>query len=193
MYRMIHFDSIDSTHTWTKQNAHSLDPDQLTCVSAAEQTAGHGRFGRPWISPKDQNIYASFYFTLQKDVPYLTNLAQVLSFSCVAVLKNQGFTPSIKWPNDILLDGKKVAGILCELLFLENSVGVVLSIGLNVNMSADYLRTVDQPATSLMQVSGHPWQMEPLLSCLVEQFGSDLSRLKIEGFIGFWENYKNFF
>src|SRR5690242_2426664 len=89
----IHFDSIDSTNTWTKKNAATLDPDQLTCVTALEQTAGRGRFFRKWLSPKGQNIYASFFFCLPADCPYIINLGQVLSLSCITVLKKKGFSP----------------------------------------------------------------------------------------------------
>ena len=86
----IHFDIIDSTNTWTKNNAATLDPDQLTCITASEQTAGRGRLSRKWISPKG-NIYATLYFTLPRQCPYIINLGQILSLSCIAVLKKKEF------------------------------------------------------------------------------------------------------
>src|ERR1700722_12425114 len=104
-----HFDTIDSTNTWAKKNARTLDPDHLTCITAQEQTAGRGRFKRAWTADRAQNILATLFFTLPKDSPILLNLGQILSLSCVKVLEKRGFSPQIKWPNDLLLSGKKVA------------------------------------------------------------------------------------
>lgn len=185
----IHFDTIDSTNNWVKKNAQDLDPRQITCVTALEQTAGRGRFHRHWISPKGQNIYATFYFTLPKESRYIENLAQLLSFSCATVLKSKGFSPQIKWPNDLLLERKKVAGILCEVVFFEEYIGIILGIGINVNMGEELLNAIDQPTTSLAQLSGHSWTFEQILDPLIKQFFTDLDRLKQEGFRAFADDY----
>ncbi len=187
----IHFDTVDSTNSWTKKNTDSLDPFQLTCITALEQTAGRGRFLRKWLSPKGQNIYASLYFTVPLGCSYLVNLGQVLSLSCISVLKKRGFDPLIKWPNDILLDHKKVAGILCETVIQEDRIGVVLGIGINVNMSQEMLDAIDQPATSLAQLSGQTWTLEQILEPLLMQFLSDLEILEKEGFQHFHDAYVN--
>src|SRR5579872_5754428 len=187
----IHFDTLDSTNTWAKNNAHTLDPDQITCITSLEQTAGRGRRHRKWISPKGQNIYATLFLCLPRDCKYIGNLAQVLSLSCAAVLKNKGFALQIKWPNDLLLAGKKVAGILCETFSLENRVGVAIGIGLNVNMTDELLKSVDQPATSLAQLSGQSWAIEQILELLNQQFLKDLAILQKKGFEPFRETYES--
>jgi BirA family biotin operon repressor/biotin-[acetyl-CoA-carboxylase] ligase len=186
----IHFDTIDSTNTWTKKNAATLDAYQLTCVTALEQTSGRGRFFRKWISPKGQNIYATLFFCLPLDCPYIMNLGQILSLSCIAVLKKKGFAPQIKWPNDIVLEGKKVSGILCETVSIEDRIGIVLGIGINVNMSNELLETIDQPATSLAQLSGQTWTLEQILDPLLKQFLNDLDVLLKEGFEPFRASYE---
>ncbi len=186
----IHFDTIDSTNTWTKKNAASLDANQLTCVTALEQTAGRGRFFRKWISPKGQNIYATLFFCLPKESSFIINLGQILSLSCITVLKKKGFTPQIKWPNDILLDSKKVAGILCETVSFEDRIGIALGIGINVNMSKELLETIDQPATSLAQLSGQTWTLEQILEPLLKQFLRDLDVLQLKGFEPFRPIYE---
>ncbi len=188
----IHFDSIDSTNTWTKKNAATLDPNQLTCVTALEQTSGRGRFFRKWISPKGQNIYATLFFSLPRNCPYLINLGQILSLSCISVLKKKGFCPKIKWPNDLLLEGKKVAGILCETLSFEDRIGVALGIGINVNMSQELLDTIDQPATSLAQLSGQTWTLEQILEPVLKQFLKDLDLLETKGFEPFRPMYESY-
>lgn len=187
----IHFDTIDSTNTWTKKNAATLDPNQLTCVTALEQTAGRGRFFRKWLSPRGQNIYATLYFCLPRAYPYLINLGQVLSLSCSAILKKKGFQPQVKWPNDILLAGKKVAGVLCETVNFEDRIGVVLGIGINVNMQNDLLETINQPATSLSQLSGQTWTLEQIIEPLLKQFIKDLEVLDLQGFKPFIQIYEN--
>jgi BirA family transcriptional regulator, biotin operon repressor / biotin---[acetyl-CoA-carboxylase] ligase len=181
----LHFDTLDSTNTWTKNNAHALDPHQITCVTAAMQTAGIGRFKKPWVSPKGENIYATLYFTLPKASSVLPHLALLLSFSCAKMLRAKGFHPEIKAPNDLLIEKKKVAGILCEVIDLNGVWGVILGIGLNVNMSQEHLDAIDQPATSLLQISGRAWDFDELLPPLIEQFFEDLAHVEKVG----WEAF----
>ena len=187
----IHFDTIDSTNTWTKKNAATLDPNQLTCITALEQTLGRGRFLRKWLSPKGQNIYATLFFCLPWKCSYLINLGQILSLSCISVLKKKGFYPRVKWPNDILLEGKKVAGILCETISFEDRIGIILGIGINVNMSQELLESIDQPATSLAQLSGQTWTLEQILEPVLKQFLEDLDVLQTQGFEPFRSTYEN--
>lgn len=186
----IHFDTLDSTNNWAKANAHTLDPNQFTCITALEQTAGRGRWFRKWVSPRGENIYASIYFCLPRHCPYLSNLGQVLALSCAVILKKKGFNPQIKWPNDILLSGKKVAGILTEAVTFEDRIGVVLGIGLNINMSKELLDSIDQPATSLAQLSGQTWAVEQVLESLIKQFVKDLETLLNKGFTPFLPLYE---
>jgi BirA family transcriptional regulator, biotin operon repressor / biotin---[acetyl-CoA-carboxylase] ligase len=187
----IHFDTIDSTNTWTKNNAHTLDPALLTCVTALEQTAGRGRSGRRWISPKGDNIYATLYFCIPLQNKYTHNLGQVLSISCAKALKSAGFNLQIKWPNDLLLSGKKVAGILTETVQFPDQLGIVLGIGVNVNMSEELTHTIDQPATSLSQLSGRTWTLEQILEPILRQFMEDFYTLQTEGFKPFKQIYEN--
>lgn len=186
----LHFDTLDSTNTWAKKNAETLDPENLTCITALEQTAGRGRFNRRWISGRGQNIIATLFFTLPKENKILPNLGQILSLSCSKVLERKGFSPQIKWPNDILLAGKKVSGILCETTQLKESLAIILGIGINVNMSEELLSSIDQPATSLAQLSGHTWELEQILEPLLQQFIADLELLEKEGFAPFQADYQ---
>jgi len=186
----IHFDTIDSTNTWAKTNAHTLDPEKLSCITALEQTAGRGRFSRKWLSPHGQNIYATLFFVIPKGSPYLPNLGQILAYSCASVLKEKGFEVEIKWPNDLLINRKKVAGILSETVSLNDSSGVALGIGINVNMSEELLKKIDQPATSLAQLSMKTWKLEQLLEPLIQQFLQDFELLHQKGFAPFQSNFQ---
>lgn len=185
----IHFETIGSTNTWAKLNAHSFNPDKITCITTNVQTAGRGRFKRVWVSPKGKNILVTFFFTLPKNSPLLPHVGQVLGLSCATMLEHQGFFPEIKWPNDILLEGKKVAGILAEAATLDRSIGIVVGIGVNVNMEKTLVEAIDQPATSLAVISGKAFSVEDLNTLLVHQFIADLATLKSKGFAPFHEHY----
>jgi BirA family biotin operon repressor/biotin-[acetyl-CoA-carboxylase] ligase len=183
----IHFHSIVSTSTWAKENAAILDPHQITCITALEQTAGRGRFQRKWISPKGLNLCATFYFCVPLKSSSIPNLGQILCLSCASMLKSFGFSPSIKWPNDILLNGKKVAGILCETTQIESLkeeevLSVALGIGININTDNETLNSIDQPATSLKQLSHQEWSIEKILHKLSSYFVEDLDLLLSRGF-----------
>jgi BirA family biotin operon repressor/biotin-[acetyl-CoA-carboxylase] ligase len=187
----IHFISLDSTNTWAKNNAQMLDQGAITCITAQEQTSGRGRFFRRWLSPRGQNIYATFFFQIPKSASYAPNIGQVLSISCCSVLRDKGFSPQIKWPNDLLLEGKKVAGILCEMISMDSYFGVILGFGINVNMSQELLDTIDQPATSLANQSGKDWKLEEILEAIVKKFTTDLSSLERLGFPYFAQMYED--
>lgn len=185
----IHFDIIDSTNNWAKANASKLDIKCLTCITASEQTEGRGRFSRRWISPKG-NLYATLFFTLPAEVSYLKNLGQILAYACICVLKENSFGAQIKWPNDILIEKKKVSGVLSETLPLNDRIGVVLGIGINVNMDGESLKNIDQPATSLSLLSKKSWDLDALLKSLVHQFLQCFEILQEKGFAPFQSDFQ---
>ena len=146
---------------------------------------------RKWHSPKGLNLYATLYFTVPFGSAFLPNLAQLLSISCSKTLEILGFSPEIKWPNDLLLERKKVAGILCETVQVKKDLlGIALGIGLNMNMDEETAKLIDQPTTSLMQISKTSWSSEKILAILLPQFIEDLSLLQKEGFKAFHSYYE---
>lgn len=184
----IHLDSVDSTNNWVKSHAPTLKP--FTCVTAREQTAGRGRFERHWVSPRDLNLYATLYFTVPNGSVYLPNIGQLMAFSCVKMLLQQKFSAEVKWPNDILIDNKKAGGVLTETVTQGKVTGVILGIGLNVNMEEALLRTIDKPATSLAAISGKMWDIQQVLDLLLHQFLQDLALLQKEGFKPFRASFE---
>jgi BirA family biotin operon repressor/biotin-[acetyl-CoA-carboxylase] ligase len=181
----IRLHSIDSTQSYAKEHAAEFPPDQITCITAEEQTAGRGRFKRSWLSPKGVNLYATFYFRLPSSTKDLISLAQLLACSLAKLLLEVGLHPKIKWPNDIQLSGKKLSGILCETSFQKNEIEIFLGIGINVNMEAHFLGKIDQPATSLKVETGMDWDRMELLKKLQVQWTYDLELFKKEGLAPF--------
>lgn len=186
----IHFETLDSTNNWVKQHAHIFDPHHLSCVTARKQTAGRGRFKRSWLSPKGENIYATFFLTVPFQAPYLANLGQILGYSCYKMLKKKDFKPQLKWPNDILLEGKKVAGILTEAISLKEYIGVALGIGINVDTDQALLETIDRPAISLAQISQKKWKWKELLEALSQELVVNIALLKKDGFKVFQASFE---
>lgn len=184
----IHFSVIDSTNNWAKGHADELDPSVVTVVTAEEQTAGRGRFKRPWLSPPGQNVYATFCFFLPHLTPALANIAQILALSVCELLQNHGISSQFKWPNDLLVNGKKIGGVLCETLASQRLCCVLLGLGLNVNMSSVWLEKIGRPATSLAAL-GVASDVETLLQELQHLFDRDLHLFLKEGFRPFFNDF----
>jgi BirA family biotin operon repressor/biotin-[acetyl-CoA-carboxylase] ligase len=119
---------------------------------AEEQTEGRGRLSRQWLSPPGVSILCSILLEPPVETQRLPELSLVAGEACAeAITAVTGLEPELKLPNDILLDGRKTAGILAE----ARDGRVVLGIGINVNVPADELPTeVDRPATSLLVEAG---------------------------------------
>lgn len=187
----VHFESIDSTNTWAKKNTNEWSLEGVTLVTASEQTKGRGRFNRHWESPRGMNIYATFCFWIDQSRMDIGHIPQLLALSGSKVLEVYGFSPLIKWPNDLLLSGKKVGGILCETITDGHLRGVVCGIGLNVNMPQENLSAIDRPATSLMVESGKMYSLNNLLESLQDHFSIDLKKWLAKGFQGFFSQYQS--
>lgn len=187
-----HFETIGSTNTWAKEHAVEFAKHKLTIVTADEQTAGRGRFKRHWESPAGQNIYATYCFFIEKHRSEIGNIPQIMAISAAEVLAQYGFDPQLKWPNDVLLDKKKVVGILCETTPLSDQLCMVLGIGLNVNMSKELLDAIDQPAASMLSISGKSWVVGEVFSELTKRFVRNLELFLEDGFLGFYTKYKDF-
>jgi BirA family biotin operon repressor/biotin-[acetyl-CoA-carboxylase] ligase len=170
----IHLETVDSTNVYAKLHRHTFDKEKVTCISAENQTAAKGRFERKWISPPRVNIYSTFYFTLPPQIKKIEHLAELMALSLTTILKNKGLHPTIKGPNDVQINQKKVAGILAEVIFEPAATEVILGIGVNVNMEATDIAKIDQPATSLKIETKMNWDKKQLLKELQYQFLLDL-------------------
>ena len=166
----IHFDTIDSTNDWAKGHLERCSTAGITLVTADAQTAGRGRFERKWVSPPGLNLYATFVFFVPGAAYDAMPVVQLLAKAAQSALKRFGFACDIKWPNDLLIAGKKVAGILCETRPHGEYVAVIVGFGLNVNMPAEILAHVGQPATSLAVEGNAVFDREEILAAIQEEF-----------------------
>lgn len=142
--------------------------EEGTVVVAETQTAGRGRLGRHWVSGPG-NLYLSvlFYPTLQS-LPFLNSLAGVATVRAIA--KTADLSPRLKWPNDVLLGGKKVAGVLVESAIAGESVRyAVVGIGVNVALDTQNYAELSTFATSLNAIAGREVPREELLRRILQE------------------------
>lgn len=132
----IHFESVDSTSTYIKKHYEELE--NLTFVSADYQSNGHGRMGRSWKSKSGENLMFSF---IVKDPLLIKKFSSISISSAVATLitlKSFGLeNVTIKWPNDVYVNDKKITGILLESISFDNEIKfLVIGIGVNLNVKS---------------------------------------------------------
>lgn len=128
------FEEIDSTNQWIKDNSLMVGNEQLLCV-AESQSSGRGRSGRSWVSPEQSNVYMSFSYLPGVSRNNISPLSLVIGLALVRVLSRKGVLGlSLKWPNDVLLNGKKLAGILIESQLSNRELVMIIGIGVNVRM-----------------------------------------------------------
>lgn len=168
--KIIHFDSIDSTNNIAKDYALNEWEEGLL-ITAEEQTSGRGRRGRPWASPKGTGIWMSLLLRpniLPSEAPKFTLLAAVAVAK--SIYQETGLLAQIKWPNDIILDKKKVCGILTEMnAELDNINYIIIGIGLNTNQKKeDFPTDIRQQAISLAEVKGERVSRQNLVRRILE-------------------------
>lgn len=160
----IHFEEISSTNLYLKENYHSLD--NLTIVSANHQTNGRGRLGRSWIDNDD----LLFSILIKEKLDNPTNYSFLIANTLLKVLAK--YNPSIKWPNDIIINDKKVAGILLEGVAKDKTECVIIGVGININ-SKTFPDNLVFKATSLNLISNKNIDKNKLLDEIMDQFLED--------------------
>jgi BirA family biotin operon repressor/biotin-[acetyl-CoA-carboxylase] ligase len=148
---IIVYEEVDSTNTVGYELLKKGFPSG-TVIIADKQTKGKGRLGRKWISPPGKNLYMSF--ALKPNVPpkYATLITLTTAIACITAIRRYTEVPVLtKWPNDLLLDSKKVGGILTEMKIEEEKIkAAVVGIGININMTEkDIPEEIKEIATSL--------------------------------------------
>lgn len=162
-------------------------------VIAEYQEAGRGRRGRNWQSPMATNLYFSYGWKTELPVQQLGGLSLVVGISIVEALERVGFDGlKLKWPNDVRVQQKKLAGILIELNGdASGDLEVVIGVGLNVNMQNEQSE-IDQDWTSLANLNGKPVLRQNVLLFLLQQLQNNLKKFEGKGFSSFqktWNRY----
>ncbi|MBS4535696.1 biotin--[Clostridium sp. D2Q-14] len=147
--KIYHYDSIDSTNNEAKKLAQNVE--EGTIVIAEEQLGGKGRLNRKWTSPKRKGIWMSAIFKPNISPSESPKITQIAAAAVSKAIEGIGISNKIKWPNDIVIRGRKVCGILTEMSGEINRVNyIIIGIGVNVNLEEkDFLQDIRNNATSL--------------------------------------------
>jgi len=160
-------DEVDSTNTYAREHFDELEDGTL--VVARLQTAGRGRRGRAWVSPPGVNFTGSVLFKRMEDGFHAGCLLGVAVLALLRELAPE-VSAYLKWPNDVYVEDRKLAGILSESARVENGrvSAVVSGVGINVNLPPEALSEIGQPATSLLAETKREFNLDFLSKRLAE-------------------------
>ena len=167
------YDEIGSTNLEAKRLAEAGAPHG-TLVVADMQTAGRGRRGRSWISPAGTNIYFTILLKPEFAPDQASMLTLVIAHAITKVFRDTlGLTAGIKWPNDVVIDGRKTCGILTEMSLEQNDIQyVVIGVGINVRKQ-EFAPEIAERAIALDEVSARPVDRSRLLADVMSRFEKD--------------------
>jgi BirA family biotin operon repressor/biotin-[acetyl-CoA-carboxylase] ligase len=164
-FTILRFDSIGSTNTEALNQA-KQGADEGLCIVARQQTAGRGRHGRVWISEKDAGLYFSVVLRPKienKFLPLLTLMTAVAI--CDLLIELYHLNPDVKWANDVLVNEKKICGILAEMAETKSGLAVIVGIGVNLK-SSNFPPEISEIATSIEGETKKNVDVESLLENL---------------------------
>jgi BirA family biotin operon repressor/biotin-[acetyl-CoA-carboxylase] ligase len=177
---LLRFGRIPSTMDAAREQPDSELP---VTVVASEQTAGRGRFDRNWVSPPEGGLYLTVRIPWTRPIQQAPLVSIGAALALARVAAGIGCRDIVlKWPNDLLIGGRKAAGILAEMASGSAKQSLLVGVGINVSIPASTLSTVGQPAVSLSDACGSPLDPERILSEFLG-FWSELdSTLETNGF-----------
>ncbi len=185
-----HFEKIDSTQDWAKENFHSFDLSKLHVITATQQSKGRGRSNRHWYSPEGAGLYVTFSFF----VPHLkfsfNPLSLVTGLTFAEVLQKLGLQVLLKWPNDVYVNNKKLGGILTETKEIQGGRIFFVGVGININMKPDELAHIEKAATSILAETETTCSVESILRPAEIIFKRNLKLFLERGFEVFLKDFE---
>ena len=185
--------SVDSTSEYLRRQLDSLYPGRGKACLAEQQTAGRGRRGKSWVSPYGSSLYLSLAWFIDQPGLSISGLSLAIAVSVVRALERYGVERlGLKWPNDIFLEGRKLAGILLDLSGESGGVWrVVVGIGINLRMPSGAAELIDQPWTDL---SGMAVEVDRnlLAGQVLEALVSDIELFAGKGLVSFINEWERF-
>lgn len=187
--RCFYFDELPSTNAFLLKHVDELNSGDI-CI-AEYQSAGRGRRGRNWVSPYGCHLYCSLYWKLEQGMAQASGLSLVVACALVDTLKAFGIEGlGVKWPNDIYLNNKKLAGVLVEMTGQADSEShLVIGIGINLSMSKSQGEQIDQAWSDLSDHIDCPEKTE-LVIALQKQLSEDLVKFEQDGMHAFLERWQ---
>ncbi len=180
---LITLTEVDSTNNYSKKKLEIFS--DRTVVRALRQTSGKGRLNRRWVDLGGENLFFSIILKpSDKFCDVYANLTQYMSVVLSKLLEEYGLMPQIKWPNDVLIDGKKIAGILSETVMQgANFKGLILGVGINLNAELKDVSAIpDKIITALNLELSKKIDADEFLNKLLDKFFSKYDEFLEKGF-----------
>ena len=185
-HKLFIYDETDTTNERAKANS---DAPEGSVFIAEVQTHGKGSRGRGWVSPRGTGIWHTIL--LKPDISPL-EVSQITLVAGLAVCKAIGLDAKIKWPNDIVIDGRKVCGILTEMSAEMDMVNyVVCGIGINVNTES-FDKEIEHRATSMYIESGVKYRRDEIIARLMNEFEYYYKKFLNDGLNAILDEYKEY-
>jgi len=178
------YELLDSTQNRARELAEAGAPDG-TLVLADQQVQGRGRLGRSFVSPPGKGVWMSLVLRPSIPLPFAPQLTLLTAVAlCRSLRQTTALDIGIKWPNDILLEGRKVSGILLESAAEDDRLRYVIAgIGINVNLEAtDFPEEVRERAWSLRLASGRAWERAEVIRSFLAELESLMGIYEAQGF-----------
>lgn len=158
-------------------------------VAAREQTAGRGRQDRRWVSSPNTSLCFSLFLEAATDLIRIPSLTMASALAIVDLLEAKDIRAAPKWPNDVLVGYRKICGILSERVERAEAprTGIIVGIGLNVNMSNEEAKAIDRPATSIRMETGLEYDPPQLLNDLLPHLDKWIKLWESGGFLAIRE------
>ena len=176
-------DRLGSTNACMRERFHASEsmPSGLV-IAAREQTSGRGRQDRKWLSSPDANLCFSLFLKTDAELVKGPSLTMAAALAVAELLRAKGIRAAPKWPNDVLVNEKKICGILSERVEHACNRGIIVGVGINVNMSTDEADMIDRPATSMLIESGKAFDPAQVLEDLLPRMEYWLGEWAAGGF-----------
>ncbi len=177
-----HFETLGSTSDRARELAEAGAPEGVVVI-AEKQTQGRGRLGRRWESPPNRNLYVSILLRPAIDAEEAPLLALVAGLATAEAVAEWAPQAQIKWPNDVLIDGRKTAGILTELYTEAEQLAVIAGIGVNLNLGLDELPPeLRDKATSVYAATGRAVDRAVFAATLLSKLEERYRQFRTSGF-----------
>ncbi len=165
--KIFYAESVDSTNEWAKREIHNLGREVLVYL-ADYQFAGKGSRGRSWQSPEGTSVSMSIALRPHVPLEHVSMSTLVMGMAAAeGIHQASGVQAQIKWPNDVVCDGRKLSGILTEMT--DGGKAIVIGIGINVNMEC-FPEELSERASSLRMITGHTVSRERVTAEIINRF-----------------------
>lgn len=179
--KKVFLQKINSTNSWLKANWKNLE--DKTVVFTFNQTDGVGQFNRKWINLGENNLFFSILLIPENNLNSISNLTLYTCCVLCDLLSSFNLMPSIKLPNDVLINNKKIAGILAQSIVQGNTLKMIcLGVGININAEKQLLNKVNQPVSAINLEQNKIFHPNEVLDGFLKLFFEDYNKFMNQGF-----------